>query len=128
MNKQDIKMGGWITGKSRNGELVQGFVEAALPEREFVTVFVVDSDNPEVIGRKVHIEKRKAETMNNDLLPSADGLRSLIDAALLTRDKEWFMELSNALNRIEQAGFAKTEHAAGSGTFPSNEGRMNKKF
>jgi hypothetical protein len=125
MNNQDIKMGGWVTGKSPNGELVQGFVEAAVPEREFVTVFVVDSDNPEVIGRKVHIEKKKAENMKSHQTPSADGLRSLIDTALLTRDKEWFMELTEALNRMEQAGPGKKEQAAGSGSFPASEGSMN---
>ncbi|MCA1038072.1 IDEAL domain-containing protein [Bacillus infantis] len=125
MNNQDIIMGGWITGKSRNGELVQGFVEAAVPERDFVTVFVVDSDNPDVIGRKVHIEKKKAEKMKSHYTPSADGIRSLIDTALLTRDKEWFMELSEALKHLEQAGTGNKEIAAGSGSISVSEGRMN---
>ncbi|GAE25613.1 hypothetical protein JCM9140_1619 [Halalkalibacter wakoensis JCM 9140] len=57
------------------------------------------SDNSGFVGRTIRIEKRDMEKQEMLTSYSEGELLNLIDLALSTRDKDWFIELSEKLKR-----------------------------
>ncbi|MBP1933651.1 IDEAL domain-containing protein [Ammoniphilus resinae] len=100
-NKQHFAIGDWIKGKSKNGELIRGFVEASDYIEGWVKIKVVTCDNEETVGRTVQtltkwVEKLPESTRNEE------QILQMVDLALLTRDESWFLELSFELNQLRQ--------------------------
>ncbi|EJL42802.1 hypothetical protein BAG01nite_40520 [Brevibacillus agri] len=92
----------WVMGKSKHGELVQGFVETVDSSRGIAHVFVVKSDNEEAIGRLAAIPLQRLERMSTGTFDDLEQLHDLIELALVTKDKAWFMELTAKLQEKQQ--------------------------
>jgi hypothetical protein len=101
------KKGDWVKGRTVNGELMYGYVDDFNRIDGTVKVVVVACDRESTIGKTI-------ETLNYLIKPfpvqpfNNDQLRSLTDLALITSDREWFMDLSGQLaKRKETAGDRK---------------------
>jgi hypothetical protein len=93
----------WVQGKTKDGELIHGFVETIDILQGFVTVNVVKSDNIEVIGKIVAVRSSWLKTISDIAVNDAAVYQNSIDLALDTWDEAWFMELTNARKASEDA-------------------------
>ncbi|MBM7657652.1 hypothetical protein [Sporolactobacillus spathodeae] len=90
------KKGDWVKGRTVNGELMHGYVMEYNDEDGTVKVHVVACDRESTVGRTI-------ETLSYLLKPFPTlpltnvQLRSMTDLALITADRDWFMELTAQL-------------------------------
>jgi hypothetical protein len=96
-DKYRFEYGDWVQGRSRDGELIHGYVETVDSIQEIVKVNVVESDNEKAIGRSIWLHNKSAEKLPDLTVSNESQLLSLIDLALLSKDQEWFMELTMKL-------------------------------
>ncbi|MGG4263875.1 IDEAL domain-containing protein [Peribacillus simplex] len=89
--------GDWVQGRSREGELIHGFIETVSANREIVKVNVVESDNEKAVGKSIWIPSKWTEKLPDLEISNESHLLALIDLALLSKDETWFMELSGKL-------------------------------
>jgi hypothetical protein len=101
-NKSKLQIGDWIKGTLRDGELIIGFVESQHILEEVVKVFVVKSDNDEVIGKTIPVSSNQVKGLPESTEINKNEILFLIDLALSTGDHEWFTELSSKLKSLEQ--------------------------
>ncbi|WP_256760785.1 IDEAL domain-containing protein [Cohnella sp. WQ 127256] len=99
-----VEMSEWVMAKTKNGELIQGFVDAIDDQQGVATVFVVKSDNVESVGKSVVVRDRWLRKLPTYSLDDAEAIQSLIDLALATRDEQWFTELSQTLSKVTASG------------------------
>ena len=97
-----FEKGDWIQGRSRNGELVHGYVEKIDLIQGIMKVYVIESDNENVIGKATWILTKYAKKLPVVTDPNESELLSLIDLALLSKDQQWFIELSERLDSIKK--------------------------
>ena len=111
MEKSLLKAGDWIKGKSREGELIHGYVEMIDSRQEAVKVNIVECDNEEMIGTTIWLLNNRVEKLPVVTMSSEEQLLNLIDVALSTKDEQWFMELSKrlkAVRKTSEAGLKRT--------------------
>ncbi|MGG1658201.1 IDEAL domain-containing protein [Brevibacillus sp. NRS-1366] len=89
-----VEIGDWVTGKTKNGELIHGFVESTDSLRGTVKVYVVDSDNDIAVGKSIVTVKQWIDVLPVSTFEDEEHMSDLIDLALVTKDKEWFRELT----------------------------------
>ncbi|MDF2911202.1 MAG: hypothetical protein K0Q56_2083 [Sporolactobacillus laevolacticus] len=93
------KKGDWVKGRTVNGELMHGFVVGYNHEEGTVKIHVVACDRDSTIGRVI-------ETLSYLIKPfpimplNGEQLRSMTDLALITSDRDWFMDLSSQLSEM----------------------------
>lgn len=99
MNKllQKPSEGDWVRGISLNGELFRGYVEAVEKTGDAVYVKVTDSDNEQAIGRTVISRQAQVQVLPLTIPREEGHLLNWIDQALMLRDEQWFMELTEQL-------------------------------
>ncbi|MGE7185095.1 IDEAL domain-containing protein [Peribacillus sp. NPDC006672] len=100
-NKNQFNNGDWVQGRSRDGELIHGFIETVSANREIVKVNVVESDNEKAVGKSIWIPSKWTEKLPDLEISTESHLLALIDLALLSKDETWFMELSGKLESIK---------------------------
>ncbi|WP_227937755.1 hypothetical protein [Alkalihalobacillus deserti] len=98
-NKNSLKVGDWVKGKTRNGELLRGYVEHIETFNTLMQVKVIVSDNKKLIGRIIKLDENELEKQPIISDWSEGELFNLIDLSLSTRDKQWFIENSWKLKR-----------------------------
>lgn len=101
-DKYQFEYGDWIQGRSRDGELIHGYVEIIDSIQEIIKVNVVESDNEKAIGKSIWLHNKSAEKLPDVTVSNEIQLLSLIDLALLLKDKQWFMELTTKLAAIKK--------------------------
>lgn len=97
-----LKIGDWVKGESRNGELIIGYIEAFHTLEGVVQVKVITSDNTEIVGKTIQMLNKKVKSIPVSNIANKEQIRYLIDLALATGDKEWFKELSDKLKSMNQ--------------------------
>jgi hypothetical protein len=102
-NKWQLEIGDWVKGKSVNGELIRGYIEAVDLLQGTVKVSVVACDNEKTIGRTIETLNKWVEKLPLSVTDNEEQILHLIDLALVTKDEHWFMELSTKLNFIRQS-------------------------
>lgn len=98
MTLRIFEKGDWVRAKSRDGELVRGYIESIDTYQDIMKIHVVESDNTKVVGKSIWLIMKYAEKLP-EVPPSDKELLSLIDLALLTKDKAWFNKLTDQLNQ-----------------------------
>ncbi|WP_139991188.1 hypothetical protein [Paenibacillus paridis] len=93
----------WVQGKTKDGELIHGFVETIDILQGFVTVNVVKSDNEEVIGKIVAVRSSWLKNVSDIAVDDGQLFQNSINLALDTWDEAWFMELTNTRKASEVA-------------------------
>ncbi|EIJ81370.1 hypothetical protein PB1_00455 [Bacillus methanolicus PB1] len=122
-DNNQFESGDWVKGKTRNGELIRGYIESIDFLQGIVKVHVVESDNKKTIGKQVGvlinwIEKLPVSTEINE-----EQILQLIDLALLTKDEQWFNDLSVKLDSHKKAS---KENAKKNHDNPINNNRIGK--
>ena len=102
MTMAKFEYGDWVQGRSRDGELIHGYVETIDSIQDIVKVNVVESDNEKAIGKSIWLLNKSAEKLPDLSVNNESQLLSLIDLALLSKDEQWFMELSTKLAAIKK--------------------------
>ena len=101
-DKYRFENGDWVQGRSRDGELIHGYVETVDFNQGIVKVNVVESDNEKAIGKSIWILNKWTEKLPDLTISNESHLLTLIDLALLSKDEQWFMELSAKLASIKK--------------------------
>lgn len=96
----NVKIGDWVKGNSEDGELIIGYVQALDQLERGALVKVVSSDYDGQVGKSIFLSSRHVKTLPEVNVNNKEQLLNLIDLALATGDKEWFMELSAKLNNM----------------------------
>nr|WP_139368129.1 IDEAL domain-containing protein [Priestia abyssalis] len=102
MEKYLLKAGDWIKGKSREGELIHGYIENIDSLQEAVKVNIVECDNEDMIGTTIWLLNNRVEKLPVATMNSEQQILNLIDLALSTKDEQWFMELSEKLTSLRK--------------------------
>ncbi|PLR79276.1 hypothetical protein CU633_00635 [Bacillus sp. V3-13] len=97
-----FEIGDWVKGKSRNGELIRGYIETIDQVNGIVKVNVLDSDNEKSIGKTIATLSRWVAKLDVAETRDEEELRYLIDLALITKDEPWFTELTTELSALKQ--------------------------
>jgi hypothetical protein len=101
-NHTILKTGDWIKAESRDGELIIGYIESLSSIEGVVKVTVVTSDNNQTIGKTIPILSTRVKMMPVSNVTNKAQIEYLLDLALSTGDKEWFLVLSAELNAMKQ--------------------------
>jgi hypothetical protein len=94
----------WVQAKTRNGEFIHGFIEALDNEQTVATVFVVQSDNEQSIGKPAAVLTHWLREIPVTPIEDSGQIHNLIDIALSIRDEIWFNELTDQLMSIPNTG------------------------
>ncbi len=95
---QMVQIGDWVRGTSEDGEFILGFVDNIHTSSKMVKVKVVQSDHDSAVGKTIEIASRSVKQMPSVRLE--EDIRALIDLSLLTKDEEWFYELTKQSSSI----------------------------
>lgn len=97
-----LKAGDWIKAKSRDGELIIGYIKSLDILEEKVNVTITTSDNEELVGKAIPMLKDQVKKLPDSQVKNKEQIQFLIDLALATGDEVWFMELSDKLNSMRE--------------------------
>lgn len=97
-----LKTGDWIKAESRDGELIIGYIESLSSIEGVVKITVVSSDNNQTIGKTIPILSKRVKKLPVSNVINKAQIEFLLDLALSTGDKEWFLALSSELNAMKQ--------------------------
>ncbi|WP_026564978.1 hypothetical protein [Bacillus sp. UNC41MFS5] len=100
-NNTILKTGDWIKAESRDGELMIGYIDS-LSSLGVVKITVVTSDNNQTIGKTIPILSTRVKKLPVSNVTNKGQIEFLLDLALSTGDKEWFLVLSSELNAMKQ--------------------------
>lgn len=97
-----LKTGDWIKAESRDGELILGYIESLSNIEGVVKITVVSSDHHQTIGKTIPILSKRVKKLPVSNVTNKTQIEFLLDLALATGDKEWFLALSSELNEMKQ--------------------------
>nr|WP_274855712.1 IDEAL domain-containing protein [Bacillus methanolicus] len=118
-----LESGDWVKGKTRNGELIRGYIESVDYLQGIVKVHVIESDNKKTIGKTVGVLINWVEKLPVSTEINEEQILQLIDLALLTKDEQWFHDLSTKLN---SHGKVSKENAKKNNDYPISNTRIGK--
>lgn len=101
-NNTILKTGDWIKAESPEGELIIGYIESLSSIEGIVKVMVVTSDNIQTFGKIIPILSKRVKKLPVSNVTNKAQIEFLLDLALSTGDKEWFLALSAELNAMKQ--------------------------
>ncbi|MEH7748519.1 IDEAL domain-containing protein [Neobacillus drentensis] len=101
-NHTVLNTGDWIKAESKEGELIIGYIESLSIIEGIVKVTVVTSDNNQTIGKTIPILSNRVKKLPASNVTNKAQIEFLLDLALSTGDKEWFLALSSELNAMKQ--------------------------
>ncbi|MEH7375413.1 IDEAL domain-containing protein [Neobacillus drentensis] len=101
-NNTILKTGDWIKAESLEGELIIGYIESLSSIEGIVKVRVVTSDNNQAIGKTIPFLSKRVKKLPVSNVTNKSQIEFLLDLALSTGDKEWFLALSAELNAMKQ--------------------------
>lgn len=97
-----LNEGDWVRGISLNGEFFRGFVQSVDEKKDTVHVRVVQCDNPEAVGKTVVSRINRVDVLPVEVSGEEGYIRNMIDLALSTYNKNWFLKLTDELNTLLQ--------------------------
>jgi IDEAL domain len=104
-NKNTIlTTGDWIKAELPEGELIIGYIDSLSPGglEGIMKVTIVKSDNKQTIGKTIPILSKRVKKLPVSNVTNKAQIEFLLDLALSTGDKEWFLALSSELNAMKQ--------------------------
>jgi hypothetical protein len=102
MNNSILKVGDWIKGKSRDGELMIGYVDSLDILDEKVNATITSSDDVTLVGKTIPMSTNGVKKLPEPQVKNKEQIQYLIDLALVTGDEDWFMELSEQLKTMRE--------------------------
>ncbi|MCP3762364.1 IDEAL domain-containing protein [Domibacillus sp. A3M-37] len=95
-NKAKFNVGHWVQGETWDKQRICGYVINIENPEDIAKVYIVDSINKELPGRMIRVLSKSLQKVPEQA-PAKAALEQLIDIALLTKDEEWFKQLSKQL-------------------------------
>ncbi|MGN7177147.1 group-specific protein [Paenibacillus sp. FSL R5-0490] len=95
-----LKTGDWVKGKSREGELIIGYIENL--DEGIIKTKVISSDNKTIEGKIIPLQSKQVKKIPAAKVSNKEQIHFLIDLALSTGDEEWFFELTSKLNSMRE--------------------------
>ena len=92
LNYALVKEGDWVSGTTHDDEKFIGFVQMK-DEHSGLKVIVTQSDREDIIGSSIRVKLAKVKKFTDSGPTTIDEVKSLIELALGTHDKEWFEQL-----------------------------------
>lgn len=93
----------WVQGRTKDGELIQGFIMSMNEKQNIASVYVVRSDHDAAVGTTVAVlSSWIKEQPTAQVLDYEEPILDFIELALATRDEEWFAELTERLHEVVQ--------------------------
>ncbi|MFS1513072.1 IDEAL domain-containing protein [Chengkuizengella sp. SCS-71B] len=112
-----FKVGDWVKGVSKEDEFFIGYVERV--KDTLVNIYIVQSDNPHLINRKVKTSTNKITAMEPSDMYFEGNILNLIDIALIEKNEDDFLKYTNQLhelrsihekmNNLEEINFTRGE-------------------
>ncbi|MBP3962987.1 hypothetical protein [Paenibacillus lignilyticus] len=110
----------WVQGRTKDGELIQGFITSMNDRQNTASVYVVQSDHDAAVGTTVTVLSGWIkEQPSVQVLDYEEPILDFIELALATRDEEWFAELTERLHEVMH------KQASGSNNAPILYNRKN---
>lgn len=100
-NKTQFHVGDWVQGETWDKQRIYGYVVKIENPEDITKVYIVDSVNEELIGRMIRVLTKSLQPVLEQE-PAEASLEQLIDMALLTKDEEWFEQLSAELRKLKK--------------------------
>lgn len=94
------QIGDWVSGTSLMDERFIGFVES-IDLNGLVKVRVTQCDHRIAVGHSLRAWYDHIQPLPANERSETESLRSMVDLALMARDRSWFEELSAELARLE---------------------------
>ncbi|WNF24779.1 IDEAL domain-containing protein [Mesobacillus jeotgali] len=101
-NETILRVGDWIKGKSRDGELFIGYIESLDILDDKVNATITSSDDESMVGKTIPMSSNGVKKLPDPKVQNKEQIQYLIDLALATGDEEWFLELSEQLKSIRE--------------------------
>ncbi len=101
-NDTILRVGDWIKGKSRDGELFIGYIESLDILDDKVNATITSSDDESMVGKTIPMSTNGVKKLPDPKVKNKEQIQYLIDLALATGDEEWFLELSEKLNSMRE--------------------------
>lgn len=95
-----FQIGDWVSGTSLKDERFRGYIEE-IHDTGYVTIRIIESDHKEAIGKVSKSHLQRIKKLDISPIQSIGQLQNLIDLALINQDKEWFMELTAELKKLQ---------------------------
>ena len=92
LNYALVREGDWISGTTQDDEKFIGFV-LMKDEHGGLKVIVTQSDREDIVGTTIRATLAKVKKLSESGPTTTDEVKSLIELALGTHDKEWFEQL-----------------------------------
>ncbi|SDW07372.1 hypothetical protein [Paenibacillus sp. CF384] len=93
----------WVQGRTKDGELIQGFITAMNETHNIANVYVVQSDHDAAVGTTIAVLRSwLKEQPTVDMLDYEEPILDFIELALATHDEEWFAELMGRMQEIRK--------------------------
>jgi hypothetical protein len=92
LNYALVREGDWISGTTKDDEKFIGFVQS-MNEDGSLRVLVTQSDREDSVGSTIQAKLAKVKKLSETGPTSPVEVKSLIELALSTHDKEWFEQL-----------------------------------
>lgn len=112
----------WVQARGDNDELIHGFIETINQVHAIARIFVVKSDNEDLVGKPVVVRENAMKKLPEMSFDADEYLESLIDIALSTWDEQWFNELSGKLLHAQSNEVKKVYNST---TYPSYTNRLS---
>ncbi|WP_050184190.1 IDEAL domain-containing protein [Domibacillus robiginosus] len=96
LRKEPFIVGHWVEGETWDKQRICGYVVKVGKPEDIMKVYVVDSDNKDLNGRMIHVLSKSLHQVLGHA-PAEAAIEQLVDLALLTKDQEWFAQLSKQL-------------------------------
>jgi hypothetical protein len=97
-----VEISDWVQAKTKDGELIHGFVDAVDESQRMANVIVVNSDNEESVGKPIAVREQWLRKLPDYVMDDAGSIQNLIEIALLAKDEQWFHELAKKLQSVQQ--------------------------
>lgn len=102
MMNAHVREGDWISGTTQEDEKYIGFVQTC-NEDGIVKVWVTQSDREAIVNSTIQAKLAKVKKLPEPTLTTEEEVRSLIELALGTHDKQWFEQLRAELAIVSTA-------------------------
>lgn len=101
MEKKLFQAGDWVQGETWDKQHIYGYIVKLDSPEDIIKVYIVRSVNKELEGRMIRVLAKSLHHVPEQE-PSSPALTQLIDVALLTKDEQWFEELTEQLRAQEK--------------------------
>lgn len=99
---QSFHVGDWVSGTSFQDQRFRGYIEQIHDDSGKITVRIIESDHEQAVGKIARSHIRRVKKLPISPLQTSGQVWNLIDMALTSRDKEWFMKLVDKLKQFQK--------------------------